>query len=63
MARRKKLIGSERSRKMQPKGSEETQPPVKFQRLLKVWAWLVANQPFTAYGGCFALGFLLGLFF
>ena len=45
---------------MQPKGSEETQPPVKFQRLLKVWVWLVANQPFTAYGGCFALGFFLG---
>ena len=45
---------------MQPNGSENTQPPTKYPRLLRVWAWLVANQPFTAYGGCFALGFFLG---
>ena len=53
MARRKKRLGGQMD-------ADKTQPPVKFQRLLKVWAWLVANQPFTAYGGCFALGFFLG---
>ena len=53
MARRKKRLGGKMD-------ADKTQPPVKFQRLLKVWAWLVANQPFTAYGGCFALGFFLG---
>ena len=53
MARRKKRLGAKMD-------SEKTQPPVKYPRLMKVWAWIVANQPFTAYGGCFALGFFLG---
>ena len=42
--------------------SDKTQPPVKQSRVMRVWAWLVANQPFTTYGGCFALGFVLGAF-
>ena len=53
MARRKKRLGGKMD-------SEKTQPPVKYPRVMKAWAWIVANQPFTAYGGCFALGFVLG---